>query len=213
WPKGQGIFDCCICPDVLEQEETMYDEPWGVLQVVANHEKKVARQLAVRSLEHYLPLYTERSRWTDRTVILERPLFPGYVFVRYSPGTRISVISTPGVLKLLGDSKKGMVDSAEVDRIRQALASGFVLRPHPGISVGARVRVCRGIFQGVEGAVTELRRDCDVVIALSAVQQYFSLQVDLRDIEVLSKTGAERRMPANAGHVRQNWADGKMRAG
>ena len=113
----------------------MPDEPWGVLQVVANHEKKVARQLAVRSLEHYLPLYTERSRWTDRTVVLERPLFPGYVFVRYSPSARISVLSAPGVLKLLGDSKTGMVNCAEIDRIREALASGYVLKPHPGVSV------------------------------------------------------------------------------
>lgn len=191
----------------------MSEEPWGVLQVVANHEKKVARQLAVRSLEHYLPLYTERSRWTDRTVVLERPLFPGYVFVRYSPDTRISVLSAPGVLRLLGDSKTGMVNCAEVDRIREALATGCVLKPHPGISVGTRVRVCRGVFQDVEGVVTELRRDCNVVIALSAVQQYFSLQVDLRDIEVLSMTGAGGRMPAGNEHVRHSCAGGKMRAG
>ena len=140
----------------------MSNEPWSVLQVVANHEKRVARQLAVRSLEHYLPLYTERSRWTDRTVVLERPLFPGYVFARYSPDTRIAVLSTPGVLKLLGDSKSGMVNCAEVDRIREALASGCVLKPHPGISVGTRVRVCRGIFEGAEGVVKELRHGCDV---------------------------------------------------
>ena len=75
------------------------------------------------------------------------------------------------------------------------------------------MRVCRGIFQDVEGVVTELRRDCNVVIALAAVKQYFSLQVDLRDIEVLSKTGAVGRMPASNGHVSQNWADAKMRAG
>ncbi len=191
----------------------MSDEPWGVLQVVANHEKRVARQLFVRSLEHYLPLYTERSRWTDRTVVLERPLFPGYVFVRYSPETRISVLSAPGVLKLLGDSKTGMVNSAEVDRIREALASGYALKPHPGISVGTRVRVCRGIFQSVEGVVTELRRDCNVVIALSAVQQYFSLQVDLRDIEVLPKTGAGARIPAGNHPTTQVFAGGAMRAG
>ena len=191
----------------------MSNEPWSVLQVVANHEKRVARQLAVRSLEHYLPLYTERSRWTDRTVVLERPLFPGYVFVRYSSNTRITVLSAPGVLKLLGDSRSGMVNCAEVDRIREALASGCVLKPHPGVSLGMRVRVCRGVFQDVEGVVTELRRDCNVVIALAAVQQYFSLQVDLRGIEVLSRTGAVGRMPTGNGHVRQDWADARMRAG
>lgn len=73
----------------------MKNEPWRVLQVIANHEKKVARQLDVRSLEHYLPLYTDRSRWTDRTVTLQRPLFPGYVFVRFPLEARLTVLSTP----------------------------------------------------------------------------------------------------------------------
>lgn len=192
----------------------MSNEPWRVLQVVANHEKRVASQLAVRSLEHYLPVYTERSRWTDRTVVLERPLFPGYVFVRYGPDTRISVLSAPGVLKLLGDSKTGMVSCIEVDRIRDALASGCVLKSHSGISAGMRVRVCRGVFREVEGVVTELRRDCNVIIALSAVQQFFSLQVDLRDIEVLNRIGdTAGRMSGCTQNIGQNRARGAMRAG
>lgn len=165
----------------------MSDEPWRVLQVIANHEKRVARQLAVRSLEHYLPLYTVRSRWTDRTMTLERPLFPGYVFLRFAPEARVSVISTPGVLRLLGNTEADTVKSDEIDRIQQALRSGFVLRPHPWVSVGTRVRVRRGIFEGMEGIVTELRRNCTVVIALSAVEQCFSLEADLGEIEVLGK--------------------------
>lgn len=165
----------------------MHTDFWNVVQVVANHEKKVARQLAIRAVEHYLPLYTERSHWSDRTVTLQRPLFPGYVFVRYPAETRISVISAPGVLRLLGPDGKSAVNDDEIERIRQALASGQILRPHPGLDVGTHVRVCRGIFQDAEGVVTELRRHCSVVIALSAVQQYFSLEVDLSDIEVLSK--------------------------
>ncbi len=165
----------------------MFEGPWGVLQVVANHEKRVARHLSIRSLEHYLPLYTERSRWSDRTVVLERPLFPGYVFVRYASSARISLVSTPGVLRVLGDDSVAMVDAEEIDRIHRALADGSILRPHRGITVGTRVRVRHGVFAGVEGVVTELRRDCDVVIALGATQQFFSLQADLRDIEVLSR--------------------------
>ena len=163
---------------------------WHVLQVIANHEKRVALHLSIRSLEHYLPLYTDRSRWSDRTVTLERPLFPGYVFVHFSPETRLPVITTPGVLKLLGNKGVGIVDCGEIDRIREALTKGYVLRPHPGISVGTRVRVCSGIFAGQEGIVSELRRHCSVVIGLSAVEQYFSLEAEIRDIEVLGKTVA-----------------------
>jgi transcription antitermination factor NusG len=160
--------------------------PWQVLHVRSNFEKRVAEHLAVRAVEHYLPLYSERVKWTDRTVITERPLFSGYVFVRYSPNERITVISIPGVVCTLGDDAMNLVSSSELDKIREGLAGGLILCPHPCISVGTRVRIRSGIFEGVEGLVMEFRQQCKVVIALAAVQQCFSLEVELGDIEVAS---------------------------
>jgi transcription antitermination factor NusG len=173
----------------------MHESPWHVLHVIANHEKRVAKHLSVRSLEHYLPLYTERSLWADRSVILERPLFTGYVFVRFLPQTWLSVISTPGVIRLLGDHESNTVSPEEIDRIRDGLASGCQLRPHAHVSVGTPVRVCSGVFEGVEGIVTELRHRCRVIIALSAVKECFSLEAELGNIEVLRKTAARVEFP------------------
>ena len=166
----------------------MHESPWQVLHVIANHEKRVAQHLSVRSLEHYLPLYTERSKWTDRSVILERPLFMSYLFVRFSPHAKLSVVSTPGVIRLLGDHECDTVSADEIDRIRNGLANGCLLRPHPHVSVGTPVRVLSGVFKGVEGTVTEFRHHCRVIIAFSAVKQCFSLEVELGDIDVLHKT-------------------------
>jgi transcription antitermination factor NusG len=165
----------------------MNGSPWHVLHVISNHEKRVAQHLVVRSVEHYLPLYTERVKWTDRTAIAERPLFSGYVFARCSHQTRLSVISTPGVLRLLGDGERDMVSCAELDKIRDGLASGLLLRPHPSLSVGTRVRVCGGVFAGTEGVVTEFRQQCRVIITLAAVRQSFSLEVEIDELEVLKK--------------------------
>ncbi len=165
----------------------MFDSPWRVLHVVANHEKRVARHLTARSLEHYLPLYAVRSKWTDRVVDLERPLFAGYVFVRFPREERLSVVSAPGVLRLLGSGVGETVSAAEIERIRESLATGCILRPHPTVSVGELVRVHRGVFAGVEGIVTELRHQCKVIITLAATKQCFSLEVDSDDIEVLRK--------------------------
>lgn len=170
------------CPgDVVDER------PWFVLQVLTNQEKKVAKHLSLRSLEHYLPLYSERSRWSDRVVNLERPLFGGYVFTRFMPQSRLAVISTPGVLRLLGDAERDTVPAREIERIREGLACGDLLRPHGGVAVGSRVRVTRGAFQGAEGIVTDLRKTCKVVLSLSATRQCFSLEVDLTAIEVLER--------------------------
>jgi transcription antitermination factor NusG len=172
------------------------DLPWHVLQVRSNFERRVVQHLAVRSVEHYLPMYRERVKWTDRTVITERPLFAGYVFARFLPPSRITVVSVPGVVRSLGDEQMNLVSSAELGKVRDGLASGLLLRPHPSVAVGARVRIRTGLFAGVEGVVTEFRQQCKVIIALAAVRQCFSLEVDLGEIEVLKK--AATRVVAGA---------------
>lgn len=171
----------------------MYQGVWYVLHVIANHEKKVAQHLNARGVEHYLPLYTEQSRWSDRSVKLERPLFTGYVFVRFAYQSRLSVITTPGVIRLLGDSRCETVTPEEIEKIRTGLSSGYVLRPHLDFPLGTRVRVCRGVFEGTEGVVTEFRQHCKVIVSLAAVRQCFSLEIDADDIEVLR----ERRTHPN----------------
>jgi len=165
----------------------MHSRPWHVLHVISNHEKRVAQHLAVRSVEHYLPLYSEPAKWTDRTVITERPLFSGYVFARFLPQDRLAVISTPGILRVLGNEQRNMVSGTELEKIRTGLATGLLLRPHHGVTVGTRVRVREGVFAGVEGLVTEFRHQCKVVITLSAVHQCFSLEVGLDELSILSK--------------------------
>ena len=162
----------------------MEDNPWYVLHVTANHEKRVVQHLNARAVENYLPLYTERSQWTDRTVQLERPLFAGYVFIRFSPLQRLSVLSTPGVLQLLGGNGCHTVSGEELERIRLGLANGYLLRPHSGMEIGTNVRVRGGIFDGVSGVITELRQQCKVIIGLSAVQRCFSLEIGIEHLDL-----------------------------
>ena len=155
------------------------------MHVRSNAEKRVAQSLGTRSIEAYLPLYRERVKWTDRTVVTERPLFSGYVFTRFSPEAKLKVISTPGVLRSLGDEERNRVSAAELERIHSALAKGYPLRPHPNVSAGTRVKVRDGVFAGIEGTVTQLRHQCKVIIGLAAVRQCFSLELELKDLEVL----------------------------
>jgi transcription antitermination factor NusG len=117
--------------------------------------------------------------------VVERPLFSGYVFARFPTQFRRSVISVPGVLRLLGQEERDMVSCADLDRIRIGLASGLLMRPHGLVAVGTRVRVRDGVFAGAEGVVREMRRQCRVIISLAAVHLSFSLEVEVSNLEVL----------------------------
>ncbi len=168
----------------------MHTSSWHVLHVLSNHEKRVAQHLLARSVEYYLPLYTERVKWTDRTVVAERPLFSGYVFARITLQNKISAISSPGVLRMLGDEERDMVSGEELARIRLGLASGLPLRPHSRITVGTRVLVRDGIFAGAVGVVTELRKQCRVALSLAPVSQCFSLEIGMDTLAVLNQEAA-----------------------
>jgi len=161
------------------------EQPWRVLHVVANHEKQVGLHLEARSVEYYLPLYQKSSRWTDRTVNILRPLFPGYVFVRFALAERLTVLKVPGALNVLGNELMGGVPPEEIERIRNGLTEGYNLRPHPPIVKGTRVRVARGIFAGAEGIVAEFRRRSNVVLSLTSVDKRFSVETAIDDIDVL----------------------------
>jgi len=169
----------------------MPETSWWVLHVTANHEKRVLQHLTSRSVECYLPLYSERKRWTDRHMVTQRPLFPGYVFTRFSAQHRISVISTPGVFRVLGDGDHNRVSADEIEKIQAGLAGGLSLRPHAGVPIGTRVRVCDGIFAGAQGMVKELRHPCRVILSIASVQQFFSLEVHMDDLEIVKEPVAK----------------------
>src|ERR1039458_9553712 len=78
---------------------------WYAAHTRANHEKRVAEQLLLREVEHFLPLYQSVRKWADRRKRLEVPLFPGYIFVRLPLQERLRVLEIPSVARLVGFDK------------------------------------------------------------------------------------------------------------
>jgi transcription antitermination factor NusG len=109
--------------------------------------------------------------------------------VRFSPRERIAVISTPGVIHLLGDSESNLVSGEELARIRRAIARGYKLSSHAWVNLGTHVRVRGGVFDGVMGVVTELRQQCRVILELAAIRQCFSLEVGIDEVERVEAAG------------------------
>lgn len=54
---------------------------WYLLYTRPRQEARVAKEMADKNIQIYLPYTTVRRRWTDRIKVLEVPLFPSYVFV------------------------------------------------------------------------------------------------------------------------------------
>jgi len=159
---------------------------WYAAYTCANHEKKVSAQFQRRHVEHYLPEYDSVRRWKDRKVHLKMPLFPGYVFVRVPLEKRLRVLEVPGVAHLVGFSgRPSALEDEEIETLRSCLQRRVLLKPHPYIQAGRRVRVRSGPLQGLSGLVVRKKNGVRFVVSFDLIARSASAELDSMDLELL----------------------------
>ena len=166
------------------------DSAWCALYTRHQHEKTVAEMLTAKGLEVFLPLYTSMRTWKDRKKILTLPLFPCYVFVRGGVNHRLQVVTTPGVHMILcnGDHV-AVIPEAQIEAIRKTVEGKLRVEPHPFLQCGERVRVTRGILEGVEGLLVRKKNQYRLVLCVDSLAQCVAVEVDASDVEPAGEPG------------------------
>jgi len=153
--------------------------PWFAVTVKLNYEKAVSQCLRYKGLEDYLPLYKANRRWSDRVQSVEVPLFPGYVFCRFDAYRRLPVLTTPGVMSIVGFGGDPVpVSESEIADIKAVLASGLPAQPWPFIRVGQPVRIERGSLAGLEGILLREKDAFRVVVSVELLQRSVAVEID-----------------------------------
>lgn len=161
------------------------DEAWGVLHCKPLKERSVARQLAERGVESYLPLYRKRAPRKDRPPVLA-PLFPCYLFVNIAArdhGYRATW--TPGVLRLLGVENRPHVVPPDIIATLRAheRGKGYIVLRHR-FQPEQKLRITRGLLQGFEGVFHKETSDGERVrILLSHLGFQAMVDVAVEDLE------------------------------
>ena len=153
--------------------------PWFALRVRSRYENTVATILGGKGYEWFLPLYKSRRRWSDRIKEIELPLFPGYVFCRFDLQHRLPILTTPGVVTVVGIGKRPVpIDDAEIAAIQAALRSGLSTRPWPFLEIGQRVRVEYGPLCGLEGILLDFKGHHRLILSVILLQRSVAVEVD-----------------------------------
>jgi transcription antitermination factor NusG len=157
-----------------------YHNPsWFALQVRPRAEKVVASLLQFKGYEEFLPVYRARRRWSDRVKEVEVPLFPGYVFVRFNLLTGPPIVTTPGVIRIVGHGNLPIaIDDEEISTLKILVRSGVAPEPWPFVSVGQRVHIASGPLRGMKGIVTRLTNRCRIVVSVSLLQRSVAAEID-----------------------------------
>jgi transcription antitermination factor NusG len=165
-----------------------FEAHWYVAYVVARHEKVVARHLALRSVESFLPLYHAVRYWKNRRAHAELPLFPNYLFVRISAAERMRVLEVASVVHIV--TSQGVpvaVPDEEIAGLRAALQ----LRqsePCPYLAAGRRIRIIAGPLQGLEGVVVRQNSRTRIIVSVDFIRRSTAIELRAEDLECLPDT-------------------------
>jgi transcription antitermination factor NusG len=175
---------------------------WYALYTRHQHEKNVARALAGKGLEVFLPVYTAVHRWKDRDKRLLLPLFPCYVFLQSPVERWQSVLSTPGVHSVVGFAgQPAMIPHPEIEAVRKVVGSSMNAEPHPFLKSGDRVRLRAGPLEGLEGLLLRKKNLCKLLVSVEMLQRSVAVEIDASVVErvCIPKPGfAPRFLPTNA---------------
>lgn len=167
--------------------EVTRESRWFAVYTTCRHEKRIAQHLSQREIEHYLPLYRTDRKWRDGSrVTLELPLFPCYIFVRIKRSERVSVLSVPGALCVVGGT--GGEPAAVPDSAIEALRTGLLehaIEPHPVLRVGQLAKIRSGAFAGMKGVVVRKKSGFRVVLTLEQIMQSIAVELNEDDLEPL----------------------------
>lgn len=167
------------------RQDVQFDSKWFAAFTSPRHEKRVDQYLMQREVEHFLPVYRSPRKWRNGLkVVLDLPLFPGYIFVRIKRTERIRVLEVPGVLAIVGGIAGEMAPLPEAEI--EALRSGLHLRkaePHPLLTVGQRARIRSGALAGLEGIVVRKKGGLRFVLTMDLIMKSIAVEVDGAELE------------------------------
>lgn len=159
--------------------ERSIHQHWYALAVKPRHDKAVSKALENKGFQTFVPLYKNKHQYASRCKETELPLFPGYVFCRFSPLTRLPILITPGVIQILGSGHLPIpIDETEMESLQTALRLRVTVQPCRFFEAGQRVRITEGALAGVEGVVMSNKQLVRVVLSITLLRRSVLLEID-----------------------------------
>lgn len=153
---------------------------WFAVQTRPRHEKKVSAELQEKGVTAFLPLLSSTRQWSDRTRVVEMPLFPQYVFVRIAQTlhTRVSVLRINGVTNFVGTRGIGVpIPDDQMERVQTVVRRGIPATSHTFLNVGRRIRIRGGALDGLEGILTAVNGDQTLVLSVELIQRSIAIRI------------------------------------
>jgi transcription antitermination factor NusG len=162
----------------------MSDLRWFVAHTKPRCEKKLVRYCQQEAMHAALPTYKAAHKYRRKTVVFDKPLFPGYVFLQISNEQRGKVRQSDCVANLLEVIDQELF-IRQLSEILCALETGLEIRLAPSIGEGMRVKIKHGPLQGIEGWVERRYGMSTVLLRLDFIGQAAAVKLEATDLELI----------------------------
>lgn len=159
---------------------------WYAVYTIVRHEKRVYSSLLDKSIDTYLPIREVVNRWKDRNKKVLLPLFPGYIFINFDPKDKLHVLTTKGVVRILGvNGNPTPIPDQQINSIKSLLESNLKYDPYKYLVEGSEVEVINGPLMGSRGRIVERRGQYRLILSVDLIQRAVSVEVDIDDVELI----------------------------
>lgn len=167
----QGQCQPIIVPEVDEGAVSKTEYQWYALQTHSRHEKQVRDRLLAAGIQPLLPLGKQYRQWSDRKVWLTLPLYSGYCFANFPLTSSLTVLQTPGVVRIVGTVRPEPIPAEEIAVLQQVSSVNPIMEPCDILTEGVWVRVIRGPLAGLRGQLVRRASHYGLVLRAFLLQQ------------------------------------------
>jgi len=161
---------------------------WHAIWTHSHCEQLVTDQLAAKGFEVFLPKAQSWQRRGATRRQVQRPLFPGYLFIHddIDKHRYVEILKARGVVRVLGDRWDALasIPHDEIAAIQQLVEADAPILPHRHLTEGDRVRITAGPLAGVEGLFVRSKQMKGLlVVSVNLLQRSVAVEVDCTLVE------------------------------
>ena len=161
---------------------------WFILQFKPNSHHQAIKNLTQQGFEVFLPLHDTTSRKLSRFINTSKPLFPGYMFIRFNRAEPKwhKINNTYGVSRLITfNSILKPIPTSFVDNLMKRYDLSGKLLPIQKLKKGDQVTVSTGPFANFIATVEKYEADHRIWILMDLMCRETKIQTPLDALKLL----------------------------
>ncbi len=160
---------------------------WYAVYTKPRGEKKLREALEKKSIESYLPLLSEKKKWSDRYKIISSPLFASYLFVKIDfQQDSLRILQEPNSVQFVHyNGKPAAIEKDTIEMIQLFLEEypdKIKIEQDAKLRKGNIVEIKQGPFAGRKVIIDKVKNEYYVVVQLPMLNRTVLMEVKKEDL-------------------------------